>query len=59
MATKLKRIMVTLRPEWEDDLLQLKKEKFFNTTKSAMFQYLIALGLEVEKNSKNQKQNPA
>ena len=55
MATQMKRTMLTLLPEWEEKLLKLKKEKFFNTTKSEMFQYLISLGLELEENKEIKK----
>jgi len=53
MATKLKRTMLTLLPEWEEELLNLKKEKFFNTTKSEMYQHLIGLGLKAECDNPN------
>lgn len=46
MATQNKRMMVSLLPEWDDKLLKLKKEKFYNTTKSEMIRYLIGLGIE-------------
>lgn len=45
MSMYPKRMMITLLPEWEPVLDQLKKEKFYNDTKSAMFRYIIALGL--------------
>ena len=53
MSTELKRIMLTLLPEWEPDLEQLKKEKFFNTSYSKMYQYLISIALETEKQNIN------
>lgn len=45
MATNLKRAMVTLRPEWEPELDQLKREQFYNETQAEMFRYIIARGL--------------
>ena len=47
MATYSKRALVTLRPEWESDLAQLKKERFYGKTQAEMFRYLISLGLGV------------
>lgn len=38
--------MVTLRPEWEPELLQLKKEMFCNDTRAEMYRQLIHRGLE-------------
>ena len=46
MTLKKKRAIVTLRPEWESELIQLKKEQFYDKTQADMFRYLIALGLE-------------
>lgn len=37
---------MTLRPEWEPMLDQLKKDRFYNDTQAEMFRYLIARGLE-------------
>lgn len=42
-----------LRPEWEDELEKLKKEKFNDVTEVEMFRYLISLGLNAIK-SKNE-----
>ena len=50
-----KRTMLTIYEEYEADLLELKKEKFFNTSQTAMLNYLIGLGLETHK--KMQKTN--
>ena len=46
MAKNSKRAMITLRPEWEDELDRIKKEIFYNGTQAVMFRYLIALGLD-------------
>ena len=52
MAQYKKRTMITLRPEWEQELDQLKKEKFYKETQAAMFRYIIARGLDVLKTEK-------
>lgn len=46
MVQYSKRTVVTLRPEWEPMLDQLKKDRFYNDTQAEMFRYLIARGLE-------------
>ncbi|MEY8381936.1 hypothetical protein AALG83_02040 [Christensenellaceae bacterium 44-20] len=38
--------MVTLLPEWEPVLDQLKKEKFYNDTQAEMLRFLIGKGIE-------------
>lgn len=43
---KCKRVMVTLRAEWETELLHLKKSTFYNNTQAEMFRELIQRGLE-------------
>lgn len=46
--------MVTLLPEWEPLLDQLKKERFYNDTRAEMLRYIISCGLdslEAEKGS--------
>lgn len=49
MATYAKRTMITLRPEWEPELDQLKQEQFYNETQAEMFRQIIARGLEALK----------
>lgn len=51
MATKNIRTTVTLLPEWEKDIDTLKKERFYNKSKSEMLRYLIQLGLDEAKKS--------
>jgi hypothetical protein len=51
--------MVTLKPEWEPELDQLKKEQFYNKTQSEMFRYIISRGLEVLKAEKAEKDKKA
>lgn len=46
MATCSKRVLVTLRPEWEPELDQLKQEQFYNETQAEMFRYIISRGLD-------------
>ena len=43
---KNKRMTVTLLPEWEEELNILKKEDFYNTSKSELIRYLIKTGLK-------------
>lgn len=45
MSTYNKRTTVTLLPEWESTLNKLKKERFYNKSKSEMIRYIIGLGL--------------
>ena len=55
---KCKRAMVTLRPEWETELLQLKKDVFYNDTQDEMFRQLIRRGLESFQAGKDISANP-
>lgn len=41
-----KRMTVTILPEWENDFDKLKREKFYNTSKSELIRYLIKTGLD-------------
>lgn len=41
-----KKVTVTLRPEWEPVLKQLKQEKFNDGTQVKMLRYIIELGLD-------------
>ena len=55
MPMYLKCVIVTLLPEWEPMLDQLKKERFYNDTQAEMFRYIISRGLasfEAEKTAK-------
>ena len=47
MNTYSKRMMVTLQPEWEPILDQLKRERFYNSTRAEMLHYVISRGLQV------------
>lgn len=51
MTKKAIRTSVTLLPEWEEDIERLKKEKFWDKSKSELIRYLIKLGLEESKKS--------
>lgn len=42
---KSKRMTVTILPEWEEELDILKKEVFYNASKSELIRYLIKTGL--------------
>lgn len=52
MSTNLKRMTVTFLPEWDEDLDRLKKEQFYDKSKSELIRYLIQQGLEKVKNDK-------
>ena len=47
-----KRVIITLLPEWEPELDQLKKNRFYNTSQAEMFRYIIYHGLASLKNEK-------
>lgn len=55
MVTYSKRTMITLLPEWELELDQLKKEQFYNETRAEMFRYIISRGLDVMKQEKTKE----
>lgn len=57
MATTAKRALVTLCPEWEPKLEQLKKEQFYNDTQAEMFRYIISRGLEAMEAEKEGAKN--
>jgi hypothetical protein len=52
MTTNGKRTMITLRPEWEPELDQLKKDQFYNEPQAEMYRQLIRLGLDALKSNK-------
>lgn len=52
MSTKLKRLSVTILPEWEKELDRLKKEKFYDKPTSELLRYLIKEGLRSSKRTK-------
>lgn len=56
MATSLKRLSVTLQPEWEPDLDELKRTAFYDKTKADVIRYLIELGLETWRNQNDSRQ---
>lgn len=49
MSTELKRMTISLMPEWDEDMRNLKKEQFYDKSKSEMLRYLIQIGLKVAK----------
>lgn len=57
MSMYSKRAMVTLLPEWEPMLDQLKKERFYNDTQAEMFRYIISRGLASLEAEKAAKEN--
>lgn len=52
MSTKLKRISVTILPEWEKELNKLKKEKFYDKPRAELLRFLIEQGLKRAKETK-------
>lgn len=57
MSMYPKRVMVTLLPEWEPLLDQLKKERFYNNTQAELFRYMISRGLTSLEDEKTAKEN--
>lgn len=45
MPNVQKRVIITLRPEWEPVLRRLQQEKFNDVTQAQMLRYIIDLGL--------------
>lgn len=45
MSTKLKRISITLLPEWEEPLKKLKQMWFYDKSQSELIRFLIQRGL--------------
>ena len=57
MAPNTHRTMISLPPEWESEILAVKKELFYNDTKSEMYRQLIRLGLDaIQKEESEQKE---
>ena len=57
MAPNTHRAMISLPPEWEPEILAVKKELFYNDTKSEMYRQLIRLGLDaIQKEESEQKE---
>ena len=46
MATKNKRALVSLPPEWDAELNEAKKTSYFDKTYSEMYRQLIRLGMD-------------
>ncbi|WP_423734588.1 hypothetical protein [Bacillus cereus] len=55
LPTNLKRLSLTLLPEWEEELDELKREKFYTSSKAEMLRYLISLGLKTSKELNNKE----
>ncbi len=49
MSNYQKKVTVTLRPEWEPMLQQLKQERFYNGTRAEMLRYILGRGLDSAK----------
>lgn len=47
-----KKIRITLLPEWETELNQLRNEQFYDKSQSDMFKYIISRGLDALKQEK-------
>lgn len=46
MKAKMKRFMVSITPDLEQDLDELKKERFYNKPYSEVYRYVLAQGLK-------------
>ena len=46
MATDLKRFTISVTPDMEEKLNEVKKEHYYKTTRNDMIRDLIALGLD-------------
>lgn len=57
MPSKLKRLSLAIPPEVESDLKALKKEVFFNKSKSEMIRELLVAGIEVSRPHKEMASN--
>lgn len=53
-----KRFTVTITPEIESDLLKLKREQFFNQSRTEMIQFVLKRGLEPTKEGEIQCSQP-
>lgn len=49
MATKNKRAMISLPPEWEAEIAETKKECFYDKSYAEMYRHLIRTGLDLIK----------
>ena len=52
MSMYPKHAIITILPEWEATLDELKREKFYNNTQTEMLRYVIGIGLERVKEEK-------
>lgn len=57
MATDNKRFMVSVTPDIESRLDELKQRQFYNKTQSEMLRYLIDLGLKAANDKKEGNDN--
>lgn len=54
MNKEAHRMSITLLPEWDEDIKSLKKEVFYDKTKSELIRFLIQTGIDKMKESKNE-----
>lgn len=53
-STKKLRKMISIHPEWEQELETLKKNRFYNVSYAEMYRYLLRLALDAIKNDSNE-----
>ena len=46
MATDMKRVMLSISPDLEQELDVIKKEQFYNKSYAELYRYVLALGLK-------------
>lgn len=56
MATNMKRVMLSITPELEKGLNDVKKESFYDKPFSEVYRYIFSLGLEAAKKQENQSE---
>ncbi|MFV0412598.1 MAG: hypothetical protein ACK5L3_04900 [Oscillospiraceae bacterium] len=61
MSTKNSRAMISLPPEWEPEILKVKKDIFYNDSQAEMYRHLIRLGLDelIKEEAKNEQTKTA
>lgn len=56
MATSMKRFMLTVAPEMERTLDELKQKMFYNKSYSEMYRYILEVGMSAIKSSDFERQ---
>ena len=58
MPTDMKRVMLSITPEMEAGVKELKKDAFYDKPFSEVYRYLISLGLQIANDSAVQQKDP-